>query len=396
MGQSGERNPIRLPGAGGLNIVLDARTVHLHFPGIGRTTYHLARAIARSMAKNERLFLLRAMSRLSYWDLDELTVYGATIVDVPYSPFSLQQQWSIPLLLRRLGASVYHSPYHMMPFWPRVPTTVTINDLIPLTCPQYSTFRARRLSFLTLSLALRTALQVITLSQSTKRDLHHTWHLSPERVQVIYPGVAPSFSPQSPLEIEGMRSRSGLDGDYVLYVGSNKPHKNLLRLLKAWSMVTSLYSRARRRTTLVIAGSWDRKYQSPRVLSDGLDAFASVRFLGPVSEADLIALYSGAKFFVFPSLYEGFGLPPLEAMACGSPVACSNTASLPEVVGEAAVTFDPTNVRAIAAAIGLLLEDQDLRQALRERGLEQARRFTWEDTARQTLECYRTICGGGL
>jgi alpha-1,3-rhamnosyl/mannosyltransferase len=204
-------------------------------------------------------------------------------------------------------------------------------------------------------------------------------------VRVIYPGVDPWFFPREQAEVDRVRSRYGLEEEYVLYVGSNRPHKNVPRLVDAWSIFNRWSPFSRERRVLALAGFGDRKGIAPR--SDA----GRVRYLGPIEESDLPGLYAGAAVFIFPSLYEGFGLPPLEAMACGAPVACSKAASLPEVVGSAAVTFDPENVCEIAAVIGLMLEDESFRRAIRRRGLQQAGRFTWEDTARKTLQLYREV-----
>ena len=142
---------------------------------------------------------------------------------------------------------------------------------------------------------------------------------------------------------------------------------------------------------LLIAGAWDQRYLEPKRLTESLGMTESVRFLGPVADADLPALYAGADLFVFPSLYEGFGLPVLEAMACGTPVACSNTSSLPEVAGDAALLFDPTDIQAMVGAMDLALGDANMREELRRRGAAQAARFSWERTAQATMEVYRDV-----
>ncbi len=182
----------------------------------------------------------------------------------------------------------------------------------------------------------------------------------------------------------------------MLYLGSNKPHKNLVRLVEAWRIANSKWQIADSR--LVIAGAWDARYPEAReraealVTTDPASSFQLPVWLGPVPEADLPALYAAATAFVFPSLYEGFGLPVLEAMACGTPVICSNTSSLPEVAGAgqaAAWLVDPFDTAALADAIRRVLLDPDLRVGLREKGLARAREFTWTQTAAQTLAIYR-------
>jgi alpha-1,3-rhamnosyl/mannosyltransferase len=200
-----------------------------------------------------------------------------------------------------------------------------------------------------------------------------------------------------------LRRRLALPERYALYLGSNKPHKNLPRLIEAWARVrrsevgtrhthhaTRNNSKSKiRNPKLLIAGAWDERYPEAKHLAESLYVTDSVHFLGPIPNADLPILYAGAELFIFPSLYEGFGLPVLEAMACGTPVACSNASSLPEVTGDAALLFDPTDVATMAAAMQQMLGDQTLRRELSEKGRAQAARFSWERTAQEALAAYR-------
>lgn len=364
---------------------LDARTATGHFPGIGRYVVNVAQAMALLLSESERLILLRDPTRPSPWDLTALAGEQIQVVDVPLSPFSLRQQWVLPRLLHRLRAVVYHSPYYLMPYWPGVPAVVTVYDLIPLLLPQNVSLKARLLFRWTTALALRAASHVIVISQATRRDLLTFFHLSPQKVTAIPLAADPGFHPPSPTEVERVRRRYALPEEYVLYLGINKPHKNLVRLIDAFARIKHHVSRF----TLVIAGAWDSRYPEPRQRVEALELENAVRFLGLVPEADLPVLYAGAALFVFPSLYEGFGLPALEAMACGTPVACSNTSSLLEVCGDAVFYFDPADVEAIAEALRQALTDSDLRAELRERGLARAAQFSWGRTARQTLYLYR-------
>lgn len=366
--------------------VLDLRTATAHFPGIGRYVVNLARAMVPLLASQERLILLRDPTRPSPWNLSALAGERVQVVDVPFSPFSLRQQWAVPRLLARLGADLYHSPYYLMPYCPGVPAVLTVHDLIPLRLPRQSTLQARLLFRWTMALALRTVHQVVAVSEATRRDLLRWFRVPAGRVTVIPEAADPAFFPRPPAEIETVRRRYGLPDSFVLYVGSNKPHKNLPRLVEAWAQITEHGIR----NTLVLAGPWDPRYPEPRRRAEQL-GLENVRWLGPVPEADLPALYSAATLFVFPSLYEGFGLPVLEAMACGVPVVCSDTSSLPEVAGDAALRVNPTDVEALAAAIERALADEALRADLRATGLERARQFTWEAVAQKTLGVYRQM-----
>ncbi len=364
-------------------VVLDARTATDHFPGIGRYVVNLARAL-RSIAPDLDLRLFCDPTALSSrWALTNLS-----LADVPLSPFSLQQQWRVPPRLRQLRATLYHSPYYLMPYRPGVPTVLTAYDVIPLVYPHYYTAAQRLIFRLAHALALKTARITLAISEATKVDLVRRLGAQPDRIRVTPLAADPRFAPQPTAAIQTARDKYGLPDRYLLYVGSNKPHKNLTRLVSAFSAPE--IRNPKPETPLVIAGSWDNRYPEAKQLAAQHD---HIRFLGPIDDADLPALYSGALAFVFVSEYEGFGLPPLEAMACGAPVLASNTSSLPEVIGDAGLLVDPHDVRAIAAALTHLIDDERLRADLSLRGLERAAQFSWERTARLTLAAYRAVWG---
>jgi glycosyltransferase involved in cell wall biosynthesis len=367
---------------------LDVRTATDHFPGIGRYVANLTQAMVPLLGEGEWLSLLRDPAQSSSWDPTALAGERAQVVDVPLSPFSLGQQWSIPRLLHHLGTDVYHSPYYLMPYCPGVPVVVTVYDLIPLLFPRLASTAARLLFRWTMALALRTAFHVIVISEATRRDLLAFFRLSPQKITAIPLAAAPNFRPSSPAEVETVRRKHALPKDYVLYLGINKPHKNLVRLVEAWGQIRNSQFTIRN-PQLVIAGVWDSRYPESQQRAAALGLENAIHFLGPVAEKDLTALYGGAVLFAFPSQCEGFGLPVLEAMACGTPVACANISSLPEVGGDAVLYFDPSDVKAIAEALRQALADPDLRAELRERGLARAAQFSWERTAQETLHLYR-------
>ena len=404
--------------------ILDARTATPHFPGIGRYVTNLARALVPLLTPDERLTVLHNPAYpISLPPSDTVRTIPLVV-----SPFSLRQQWIIPRLLRSFhvrgvgspassaqlpASSLYHSPYIAMPYWPGIPSLLTVYDLIPVRYPAYSSPRARFFIRWMTRLALRAARHVIAISEFTRRDFMAEFGLRPEQITAIPLAADPAFQPQPTEAIAVMRARYGLPEHFVLYLGSNKPHKNLTRLVEAWQIANSKWQMAI--GSLVIAGAWDERYpearqllgaSTPAALTNGfqtpvpMPAERAVQlpiWLGPVPEADLPALYSAAAAFVFPSLYEGFGLPVLEAMACGTPVICSNTSSLPEVAGDpsagagpsAALLVDPMDTAALADALRLVLTDDGLRAELRRRGLARAARFTWQQTAAATLAIYR-------
>lgn len=306
------------------------------------------------------------------------------------SPFSLAQQWRAPRLLRQIGADLYHSAYVLMPYRPGIPTLLTVYDLIPLRYPRHSTARARLLARWMTRLALRTARCAAAISEFTRADFMQEFRLPPERITAIPLAADPVFRPQPAEALAAVRRRHNLPETFALYLGSNKPHKNLVQLVRAWGAACD--AGRVHAGQLVIGGAWDARHPEARNLAETL---TTVRWLGPVAETDLPALYGAAAAFVFPSLYEGFGLPVLEAMACGTPVICSNTSSLPEVTaaegGPAALLIDPLDMAGLADALGRVLSEPELAATLRARGLAQAARFSWEKTAAQTLGLYREM-----
>lgn len=363
---------------------LDARTAVNHFPGIGRYVSNLAQAIVPELKGDERLLLLRDPTRPSRWQLppeSEKVLWLETAV----SPFSLPQQWQIPRQLKKFDITVYHSPYYLMPYRLPWPTVLTFYDLIPQKYPATVSTRARLLFHLTTKLAMRISRRIIAISQAARQDAIAAYHLPPNKITAVPLAPAPRFRPQPAGEIERVQQKYSLPGKYVLYLGSNKPHKNLERLVQAWENVMRENS-----YTLIIAGTWDGRYPQAKELAEQKQ-ISSIRFLGPVDDADLPALYSGAQLFIFPSLYEGFGLPVIEAMACGTAVTCANTASLPEVGGEAALYFDPLSIEEMAQQIRRLLTDTALREELAVKGLTQAQAFSWQKTAAATLQIYRSL-----
>lgn len=247
---------------------------------------------------------------------------------------------------------------------------------------------------LAVRLSLRGARRVLTISEASRRDLIAAYGLAPDRVTATPLAADGRFRPAAAADVAALRERLGLAGRYVLYLGINKPHKNLATLIDAWGRLAADGPDATG-VELVIAGRWDPRYDDVRARAAVLPAGARVRFLGPVADADLPALYSGAAVFAFPSRYEGFGLPPLEAMACGAPVVVANASSLPEVVGDAGRLVPADDVRGWADALGEILGRPEVAADLRARGLARAAIFTWAATARQTLHVYRSVVAGG-
>jgi glycosyltransferase involved in cell wall biosynthesis len=261
---------------------------------------------------------------------------------------------------------------------------VTVHDLGYLHYPEAHRLLDRFYLDLSTRYNARAATHLIADSAATKRDLIERYGIGPSKITVVYPGYDVAiFQPvKDEGIIEAVKARYDIIGDYILFVGTLQPRKNLTRLIEAFSNIRYPISNIQ----LVIAGKKGWLYEQifRQVKELGLEG--EVVFTGYVPAGDLPALLSGARLFVFPSLYEGFGLPVLEAMSCGTPVVCSNASSLPEVAGDAAVLVDPLDVEDLAMAMERVLSDEELRAELIERGFEQARKFSWERCARETLD----------
>lgn len=365
---------------------IDARTIDKHFPGIGRYVTNLLRAIAPQLQAEERIVYLCNREQRDELNLpaDKQMVWLETTA----SPFGLPQQWQIPRLLRAHGVAVYHSPYYLMPYWVDAPTVLTVYDLIPMLYPELVSVQARLLFRLTTGLALRRAQRVISISQATRDDYLSHFDLAPERITTTHLAASSAFRSVEREAIAATRREYGLTAPYVLYVGSNKPHKNLVRLVQAWARVLE---RIQDSYTLVLAGRRDPRHADVEQEIARLGLNENVRQIEDVPDEALVALYSGAELFVFPSLYEGFGLPVLEAMSCGAAVACANRSSLPEIAGDSALLFDPQDTGSIAGAMTGLLTNHDRRAELRRKALRRAAAFSWEHTAAATLTVYRDL-----
>jgi glycosyltransferase involved in cell wall biosynthesis len=290
--------------------------------------------------------------------------------------------------LRRNPVDVLHVQFTAPPFSP-CPVVVSIHDLSFEHLPQTFKWRSRKQLRITVRRSAREAAQVIALSEYARDDIINTYGVERERVSVIPLAAAAHFRPvKDEQELQRVRQTYGIEGEYILSVGAIQPRKNLRRLVAAYASLR----RARPEGNLpklVLVGKCAWLYDETLRSIKDLEISNSVVLTGYVPETDLPALYSGALCFVYPSYFEGFGLPPLEAMQCGTPVIVGDQTSLPEVVGDAGVLVDPFDVNDIAAAIEKVIFDSEVRAQLRVKGRERAGLFDWRETARQTLAVYQ-------
>jgi glycosyltransferase involved in cell wall biosynthesis len=370
-----------------LRIAIDAHSVGAGLAGNETYATNLIEALAEIDTVNQYTIYVTKGTALDRFNnrWPNFSVH----MTLPHTPL-VRIPLTLSAELRRNPVDVLHVQYTAPPFAP-CPVVPTIHDLafehLPHTFKRRSWMQLR----ITVRRTARKAAHIITVSNYSRHDLIETYKIAAERITVI-PEAAPShFAPVTDAdELRRVRERYGIVNDYILAVGSIQPRKNLVRLIGAYSHLRRERPQARL-PHLVIVGKRAWLYSETLRAAQNQEISANVVFTGYVSEADLPALYSGALCFVYPSYFEGFGLPPLEAMQCGTPVIAGNRTSLPEVLGDAAVLVDPFDIRDLAPAIGRVLDNPDFRSQLRVKGLERARRFSWQETARLTLQVYERV-----
>jgi glycosyltransferase involved in cell wall biosynthesis len=371
-----------------MNVLLDARTVGRRFSGVGFYVLELVRALARLPDEHAYHLLIHGETVLDDLGLDARFRLHRTPFSPENHPFGdFWEDGALPRLARRLGADVLHGPAFLIPLRrTMVPKVVTIHDLVAFSHPETIPWKYAIYMRWLIRRAVREAQAVISVSQSVKDDIVRLLGAEPTRIVSIHHGVGEHFHPQSRERIDGVRARHGLEKPYLLFVGNLEPRKNLPLLVRAFRRVRE---HAPMPLDLVVAGQVAWKSGPLLEALGSHDVRDSVRLLGYVSSEELPALYSGAQAFVFPTLWEGFGLPVLEGMACGAPVVASPVESIVEIAGDAAIYVDPHDPESIAEGI-LHAVAPEQRDAIVARGLACAARYPWRETARRTLEVYAT------
>ncbi|MBA4189151.1 MAG: glycosyltransferase family 1 protein [Planctomycetaceae bacterium] len=284
---------------------------------------------------------------------------------------------------------LYHEP-NLVPFRVPLPTVVTVHDLSVILFPEWHpTERVKRYEQ-AFSQGIEAAAHVVVDSHAVRSEALRVLGLSPERVTTVPCGIDPCFRPQSPEEVNAVRNRLDLPARYLLYVGTVEPRKNLTTLLRAYC---DLPSDLRSECSLILGGSWGWKSEPERELFENEARHRGVRYLGYVADEDLPGLYAGAEVLFYPSHYEGFGLPPVEMMACGGVAVVSTAAAVREVVGTAAPLLEPNDLPAWREAMRAAITDKEYLAAYRSLGIANANRFTWENAARQTHGVYESVLG---
>jgi glycosyltransferase involved in cell wall biosynthesis len=370
-----------------LRIAIDAHSVGAKLAGNESYAVNLIEALAQIDRVND--YTLYVTTAEAYERFHQRWPNFRVHTTLPHTPL-IRIPLTLSAELRKNPVDVLHVQFTAPPFCP-CPVVVSLHDLSFEHLPQTFNRRSRTQLRLTVRHSARHAAQILTLSDHTRRDVIDTYSIAPEKVRAI-PLAAPAhFYPVTDaMELQRVRHTYGINGDYVLSVGSIQPRKNLVRLIKAYASLRDRHT-GNNFPKLVLVGKCAWLYDETLRALDETKVRDSVVLTGYVPEADLPVLYSGALCFVYPSYFEGFGLPPLEAMKCGAPVIVGNATSLPEVVGDAGLKVDPFDVSAIAGAIEELINNSELRQALKVKGSKRAEMFDWRNTAQQTLKVYEQV-----
>ena len=373
-----------------MTIYLDVSAAVHRRAGLGRYAENLARALVAAHPERYALFYNRERG---VEPLAGLEFLPARTVALGYKP------WRMLVWLGQLarvglddllpGAELFHATEHLLLSLRSIPTVLTVHDLIFRHLPAHHKPLNRWYLNLTMPLYCRRATHIIAVSECTRQDLIAAYDLPAEKITVVHEAADPRFRPQPSQVLNAVRARFGLPDRYLLFVGTIEPRKNLTRLLAAFEAVHAQGLS----DGLVVVGRRGWLYDDFFARLGRSRVRDAVLFPGYVSDEDLVAICAGAQALVLPSLYEGFGLPVLEAMACGTPAVCSNTSSLPEVAGNAASLVDPLDVDGLVASLGRVLSDREVRREMRERGLVQAKRFSWERAAQETLAVYQEVAG---
>jgi glycosyltransferase involved in cell wall biosynthesis len=373
-----------------MRIAINCQILSVNHLGIGRYTENLVKALADVDEENKYLLLVNSrvnLAKLPQQDNFQVLTTGIPIVGTK-TRILWEQLW-LPFSLLGKGVDLVHFPDLSLPVLPLLdcPYVVTIHDLTHYAFREAYTLGKVLYKRCTTPLAVRGASRIIAVSESTKQDIVETFAVPGWKIAAVYSGLMEMFKPiTSKEQLKETEIKFHLPSRYILHVGSIDPRKNLVTLLEAYANLTK---EANLPHKLIIVGPKEFNYAPVLNTAQNLDMADRIVFLGFVNNEDLVNIYNMAELFVFPSIHEGFGFPPLEAMACGVPVITSNTSSLPEIVGDAALLIDPYDTHGLVAAMLRVLTDDRLRNEMSQRGLCQAKLFSWRKAAEETLKVYK-------
>lgn len=362
-----------------MKIGIDCRMIG--YSGIGRYVQNLAKGIVAS-PDNHEYILLGNEEKLSDFRKTNLVHIKNTTSPV----YTFHEQLEMPLAAR--GLSLLHVPHYNIPIFYKGRLIVTIHDIIPVLFPQFlSSQRAKWYARFILRTAVKKADLIIAVSENTKKDLIRHLNVPEEKIRVIYQGVGPEFKKiKDAASLTECKKRYTLPDKFILFVGNIRPHKNVYNLVKAFLELRAVGKISHK---LVLVGKKDLRFPEIRELFNLIEKNKEdIIYLGEIREEDLVSIYNLSDLFVFPSLYEGFGFPPLEAMACGVAVIAMRSSSMSEVIGYGGMLIDPDEPDALTNAIEKVSGDESLKEELGKKGINRSSRFSWDKTVTDTLKVY--------
>ncbi len=368
-----------------MKICIIADNLDTNSAGVGSYARNICRAITNYDKKNDYIFI-HGKKNSFYKDKKEIII--------PYFNFFIyhfiRKFIIFPLAINKVGFDIVHDTYHFMPLNIRDDTIkiVTIHDLFPLLDKK----NHRLISYIAHKLLMRTILNkadlIIAVSENTKRDIINLFGIAKDKIRVVYESVDEDYKMiKNKKLLLNIKKKYNLPDKFILHVGTIEPRKNIPMLLRSFKEIKEEYPGYK----LVFVGKFGWKYGAVFNTIKALNIEGNVMFLGYINREDIPLIYNLAKVLVYPSLYEGFGLPPLEAMKCGTPVITSNTSSLPEVVGDAAIKVDPTNYYELTNSIRKIISNKDLRKSLINKGFKRASKFSWEVSANKMVRLYEDL-----
>lgn len=372
-----------------MRIAIDYTAAVRQGAGIGRYTRGLVRALAEIDQQNDYVLFSAGRDRQGGWPAN-FRLRPLPLTDRHLSILWQRLRLPLPIELVTGRVDILHSPDFVLPPTLARHKVLTVHDLSFMRYPECSSPPLLEYLLGSVPRSVAHADLILADSQSTRRDLLELLNVPPERVVVLYAGVEPRYAPQEPAAVQAVARRYGLARPFILGLGTLQPRKNYVRLIRAYHLLRQRHDVPHQ---LVIGGGRGWLYEDIDATIAELGLEEKVRLVGFVDDADLPALYAAADLFAFPSLYEGFGIPVLEAMGCGTPVVTADNSSLPEVAGDAAMLVDALDVEALADALWRLIDDGALRQILVQRGQQQVQRFTWRAAAEQLLGAYSALGG---